>query len=126
MIRVLLVVGAGGALGALARWAVGLAFPHPAGAFPWSTFAINVLGCLLMGVLIVEITEVRRAHPLVRPFAGTGVLGGFTTFSTYATDTDQLVAAGRITTALLYAGATLVVAVVAVAAGSALARRAHR
>lgn len=125
MTRVLLVVAAGGAFGALARWALGLAFPHVPGTFPATTFAINVVGCLLMGALVVEVTEVRQAHPLVRPFAGTGVLGGFTTFSTYATDTDQLLAAGRVGTALAYAAATLVVAVVAVAIGARLARRVH-
>jgi CrcB protein len=82
---VLAVVAAGGALGALARWGVGLALPTHPGALPWPTLAVNVLGCLLMGVLLGVLSR-RRAHPLLRPFAGTGVLGGFTTFSGYAVD----------------------------------------
>jgi CrcB protein len=82
---VLAAVAAGGALGALARWGVGLALPTPPGQPPWPTLGINVLGCLLIGVLLGVLSH-RRAHPLLRPFAATGVLGGFTTFSGYAVD----------------------------------------
>lgn len=78
-------VAAGGALGALARHGAGVALPSP-----WATFAINVVGCLLIGVLLVLVVEWRPAPPLVRPFLGTGVLGGFTTFSTYAVDVHLL------------------------------------
>src|SRR4051795_4579272 len=66
------VVAAGGVLGSLARWAVGLLLPAPPGTFPWATFGINVLGILLMGVLVVLVTEAFAAHPLVRPFLGVG------------------------------------------------------
>ncbi len=65
--------------------------PPPTGAFPWAIFWVNVLGCALIGVLMVLVGEGgRRAHPLVRPFLGVGVLGGFTTFSTYALDFSEL------------------------------------
>jgi Integral membrane protein possibly involved in chromosome condensation len=67
-----------------------------------------VVGCLLIGVLIVAVTEWTVAHPLVRPFLGTGILGGFTTFSTYAVDAEQLLTTGRVTTAVAYLAATLV------------------
>jgi CrcB protein len=117
------VVAAGGVLGSLARWAVGLAVPTPAGTFPWATFGINVLGSLLMGVLVVVVTEVRDAHPLVRPFLGVGVLGGFTTFSTFATDAQVLLAGGHRATALAYVAATVVGAVGACALAVALTRR---
>src|SRR5437763_10088263 len=80
------VIAAGGALGALARYGVSLALPTQPGHFPWGTFAINVVGCALIGVLMVLIMEVWSAHRLLRPFLGVGVLGGFTTFSTYAVD----------------------------------------
>src|SRR5262249_44281722 len=92
---VVAVVAVGGALGACARYALTLAWPTPAGTFPWATFWTNVVGCAVIGVFMVLITEVWAAHRLVRPFFGTGVLGGFTTFSTYAVDTRRLVDAGR-------------------------------
>jgi CrcB protein len=119
---VLAAVSAGGVVGALGRYAAGVAWPHPPGTFPWATFGVNVSGCLLIGVLMVLVTEVWTAHELVRPFLGTGVLGGYTTFSTYEVDVQQLAAAGSAGTALLYLAGTLVAALVAVAAGLGAAR----
>ncbi|MFC5060618.1 fluoride efflux transporter CrcB [Actinomycetospora atypica] len=118
------VVAVGGALGALARWALGVAWPTPPGGFPTTTLGINVVGCLLMGVLVVHVAEVRTAHPLIRPFLGVGVLGGFTTFSTFAYDAHQLLVGGRPGVALAYLAATGVGSVGAAAAGLALAQRA--
>lgn len=119
-------VAAGGVLGALARWAVGLLLPTAAGGFPWATLGVNVLGSLLMGALVVVVTEVRATHPLVRPFLGTGVLGGFTTFSTFAVDAQTLLDAGHAATALAYIGATIAGAVGACALAVALTRRVAR
>lgn len=119
-------IAAGGALGALARHGIGLLLPTAPGAFPAATFGINVLGCLLIGVLLVVVTEVRAAHPLVRPFLATGVLGGFTTFSTYALDARQLLGTGHAVTALGYVAGTLVAAVLATWAGAAVTRRVVR
>jgi CrcB protein len=115
-------VAVGGALGALARWGIGLAWPTPHAGFPAATLVINVVGCLLMGVLVVHVAEVREAHPLVRPFLGVGVLGGFTTFSTFAVDAQQLLAGGRLGVALGYLAATVLGSVGAAALGLALAR----
>ncbi|WP_433800573.1 fluoride efflux transporter CrcB [Actinomycetospora sp. CA-084318] len=115
-------VALGGAIGALARWGLGLAFPTPHGAFPTTTLVINVVGCLLMGVLVVHVAEVRTAHPLVRPFLGVGVLGGFTTFSTFAVDAQQLLAAGHLGTTLGYLAATTLGSVGAAWLGLVLAR----
>lgn len=125
---VLAVISAGGVLGALARYGLATAWPHQQGRFPWATFVTNVSGCLLIGVLMVLITEVWSAHRLLRPFLGTGVLGGYTTFSTYTVDVQRLVAAGAARTALLYLAGTLTAALLAVYAGAALARAAtgHR
>ena len=78
-----LLIAIGGVLGSEARYGLSLALPHPAGAMPWATFLTNVSGCALIGVLMVTITELTSAHRLVRPFVGVGVLGGYTTFSTY-------------------------------------------
>ena len=114
---VLGVISCGGALGALARYGLSVAWPHHAGRFPWATFVTNVSGCLLIGVLMVLVVEAAAAHRLLRPFLGVGVLGGYTTFSTYTVDIQQLVAAGAARTALLYLAGTLLAALAAVYAG---------
>ncbi len=119
---VLAAVAAGGVLGALARHGVSVAWPHPPGAFAWSTWAVNVSGCFLIGVLMV-VLERRAAHrPLARPFLGVGFLGGYTTFSTFVADAQH----ARPAVALAYLGATVVAALLAVAAGAALAERVVR
>lgn len=88
------VVSAGGALGASVRYGLDQAFPTGPGGFPWAIFWVNVSGCLLIGVLMVLVVDVWAGRPLIRPFLGVGVLGGFTTFSTYAVDFQRLVDAG--------------------------------
>jgi CrcB protein len=118
----LAVIAVGGAVGACTRYGLTLWLPHRAGAFPWSTFATNVSGCLLIGVLMVLVSEAWSAHRLVRPFLGTGVLGGYTTFSTYTVETRALLAGGHAGLGLLYLGATLVCALTAVYAGVLLSR----
>jgi CrcB protein len=117
------VVAIGGALGACARFGAGLLWPTAPGAFPWTTLGINVVGCAVMGVFMVVITEIRAAHPLARPFFGTGVLGGFTTFSTYAVDIHSLVQGGHAVAALTYLAATPVLALAAVWIGATVTRR---
>lgn len=123
---VLGVVAAGGVLGALARYGIGVAFPHPPRGFPWATFTINVSGCLLIGVLMVLVSDVWPGHRLLRPFLGTGLLGGYTTFSTYVVDVQHLLAAGAARTALAYLVGTLLAALVAVQVGMAATRWATR
>ncbi|MEU6356236.1 fluoride efflux transporter CrcB [Streptomyces sp. NPDC047072] len=120
---VVAVVALGGALGATARYALALHWPAHPGGFPWATFWTNVVGCAVIGVFMVVITDVWAAHRLVRPFFGTGVLGGFTTFSTYAVDIRKLVDAGHPRTGLAYLAATLLAALTAVWLASAAARR---
>ncbi|MFI1438469.1 CrcB family protein [Streptomyces fructofermentans] len=120
---VVAVVALGGALGAAARYGAALLWPTPPGGFPWTTFWVNVGGCFAIGVLMVLVTEVRTAHRLVRPFLGTGVLGGFTTFSTYALDIRDLADGGHPGTALATLAATLVAALAAVVLGTAATRR---
>ena len=116
-------VAIGGAIGALARWALGLAWPTPAGTFPWATFTINVVGCLLMGILVVVVTESRESHPILRPFFGVGILGGFTTFSSFAVDGQQLIEGGHLATAAAYLLGTALAAVAAAAIGLTVTRR---
>ncbi|MFD4941488.1 fluoride efflux transporter FluC [Streptomyces sp. NPDC058239] len=111
---VVAVVALGGALGACARYGAALLWPTAPGGFPWTTLIVNVVGCAVIGVFMVVISEVWAAHRLVRPFFGTGVLGGFTTFSTYAVDFERLVDGGRARTGLAYLGLTPCAALAAV------------
>ena len=122
-IDVLGAVAAGGALGALAREAVAEAIPRQGAEFPWATLLTNVTGCFLIGVLMVLVIERWPDRHLVRPFFGTGILGGFTTFATYAVESRVLLAAGHFVTAAAYLVGTLVVGLVAVVAGLGLTER---
>ncbi|WP_326836554.1 fluoride efflux transporter CrcB [Amycolatopsis rhabdoformis] len=121
---VLGVIALGGGIGALARYGLAELLPTQPGHFPLATFLINVSGCFLIGVLMVAVTEVWTAHRLVRPFLGVGILGGFTTFSTYVVEIRGLLAPGSAGLAFGYLAGTLVAALLAVAAGMWLARRA--
>jgi CrcB protein len=116
-------VATGGALGAVARWALARALPHDPGQFPWSTLLTNITGCLLIGVVMVLVVEIWPGRPLLRPFCGTGVLGGFTTFSTYVVDTRSLVAAGHAGPAAAYLVGTMAVGLLAVVVGLRVTER---
>ncbi|MFI5768814.1 fluoride efflux transporter CrcB [Streptomyces sp. NPDC051658] len=111
---VVAVVALGGAVGACARYGATLIWPTAPGGFPWTTLVVNVVGCAVIGVFMVVISEVWTAHRLVRPFFGTGVLGGFTTFSTYAVDIQRLIDGDRVRAGLGYLGLTLFAALAAV------------
>ncbi|WP_327354705.1 fluoride efflux transporter CrcB [Streptomyces sp. NBC_01304] len=121
--RTLVAVALGGATGAGARYGASLIWPTPHGTFPWTTLAVNTVGCALMGVLMVALTEGRPRHPLLKPFFGTGVLGGFTTFSTYAVDIERLTDAQQARTALAYLALTLLTALLAVWAAATVTRK---
>lgn len=115
---VLPVVALGGMLGATARYLLATAHPAPAGGIPWATFTINVTGCLLIGVLMVFVVEVGGTHPLLRPFLGVGVLGGYTTFSTYTVETLGLLRHGETAAATAYLLLTALAALFAVTLGA--------
>jgi len=117
---VLAAVAAGGALGAVARYGLTGRWPHSASAFPWVTFVINVSGCLLIGCLMVLVEHLWVGRRLVRPFLGAGVLGGFTTFSSYVLDIQRLLAAGVAGLALVYLAGTVLAALLAVWCGQLL------
>ncbi len=107
------VVALGGAAGALARYGLSEAFPDRADGFPWTIFAINVVGCLLLALLPALAVVVD--HPLLPPLLGTGVLGGFTTLSTYAEQSRALVDGGHAGLAGAYVVGTLAACLLAVA-----------
>ncbi|HEX5969603.1 MAG TPA: fluoride efflux transporter CrcB [Intrasporangium sp.] len=119
---VLGVIAAGGALGAVARYAAGELWPHASDGVPWATLGVNAIGSFLLGLLMFYVTDVWPPRRYVRPFLGVGVLGGFTTFSTYALETRALLAHGRVVSALGYLVGTLVLALGAVVAGALVGR----
>ena len=122
-LSVLTTIAAGGAVGATARQLVGEAWPSARGTFPWGTFLINVSGSLLIGILIAVLAHVPLQHRLLRPFLGVGVLGGFTTFSSYAVQSYDLVTSGHPLVAVVYLGGTVLTALLAVVTGVLLVRR---
>ena len=120
---VLGVIALGGALGSLARYGLQRAVPHddPA-SFAWATFVTNVLGCLLIGLLMWFVLEVWGARRYARPFLGVGLLGGFTTFSTYAVEAQGMARADAWGTAGVYVAVSVVLGLLAVRGGYWLGR----
>ncbi len=119
----LLLVMAGGGIGAGARHLVNVAFMRVAGpGFPWSTLFINIAGCFAMGVFIEVLARRFAASNELRLFVATGVLGGFTTFSAFSLDFAVLWQRGALAAAFAYLLASLVGSLVAVFLGLYLAR----
>ncbi|MCB7135825.1 FluC/FEX family fluoride channel [Cellulosimicrobium marinum] len=124
------VVAAGGAVGTTVRAALESAWPAADGTWPWTTFAINVVGSFVLGALLETLVrsgpdEGRRRA--VRLGCGTGVLGGFTTYSTFVVEVERLAAGGDVALGVAYAATSVVLGVVAAVAGivsaGAVARR---
>jgi len=114
-----LAVSAGGVLGALGRYGFGEVVDDT--SWPWSTLVVNGSGCLLIGILMVLITEFWPGQRVLRPFLVVGVLGGYTTFSTATVEVQQLVEHDQPGLGLLYLAGTLLTALLAVLAGSGMA-----
>ena len=111
MIKSLLLVGTGGALGCIARYAVSMLFAHFAISGHWATLLVNVVGSFLIGLAIPLLSN--GAHL----FAVVGFCGGFTTFSTFSSQAVQLFQAGERVTAAVYIAASLVVSIALVLLG---------
>ena len=126
--RLVAVVAVGGAVGTAARWALTQAVGTSASGWPTATFVENLLGSFLLGALLEALlrhgSESRRGR-LVRLGAGTGVLGGFTTFSSLAIEMERLIAGGQVTMSLIYGALSVVLGLLACVAGIALAARHH-
>ena len=114
----------GGGVGAALRYAVGLWIDARTGpGFPWGTFAVNVSGCFAIGVIATLADEHAWISPTARLLLVPGLLGGFTTFSTFGLETWQLVEDGRHMLAVTNAGASVAVGLAAVVAGIRLTRQ---
>jgi CrcB protein len=121
-----LLAALGGALGALARWAVATALPHAPGAWPWATLVVNLTGCLAIGALLAILLARFPDSPWLRPFLAVGILGGYTTYSTFAVDVVQLTRSGHGLLALAYVLVSVVGGVLAVVLGLLAGRAAVR
>jgi CrcB protein len=117
----LLVIALGGILGAEARYGLSRWVTHRPGTMPWSTVLINVVGAALIGALM-SVVDRGGAPRLLRPFVGVGILGGFTTFSTFAVDIDVLLNDGRVGVAVGYLALSVAGCFVAVSVGYRLMR----
>ena len=118
-----LAVAAGGALGALARYSIDRAIERRVvSVFPWSIFTINVTGCLLIGIVIAALVDRHRAPIWLRLGLTVGVLGGYTTFSTFGQETLDLIRGNQLGVAALYSLGSLAVGVSAVYLGLLIGR----
>lgn len=115
--KVLGAIAVGGVIGAEARYGIAGAMAHRAGAFAWATLVTNLIGSLLIGVLMAWLAGRPRTPSLARPFLGVGILGGFTTFSTYAVDLRVMLGHHHRGAAAAYLLLTLAGGIVAVVVG---------
>ncbi len=121
--KTILYVALGGALGAVARYLLGMiALQLSSGHWPWGNFSANVLGSVGLGILIAALSLSWSPSTEVRAFLVVGLFGGFTTFSAFSFETILLFERGREDLAVLYVGATLVAAIGGLFAGMRLTR----
>jgi len=121
--RRIVAIAAGGALGTLARYGVERAVVVSATGFPWATFAVNIAGSLLLGVILTVVAERWPPTRYVRPFAAIGFCGGFTTFSTFTVEAVRRTQLGHPVVAIIYLLASLAAGVAAAGLGILLAHR---
>lgn len=118
-----LAVAIGGALGALSRYIVDRYIEaREFGVFPWATFTINVSGCFLVGLVIATLVDRHETPAWLRIGLVMGVLGGYTTFSTFSQETVDLLDEGRIAMGLTYAVGSVTLGVLGVLVGSRLGK----
>ena len=120
----LVAIAAGGAIGALLRYWMSTAVQGRTGSvFPYGTLTVNVVGSLLIGFLYIWLIERMAAGPAVRAFLLVGVLGAFTTFSTFSIETLNLMESGQLGKALVNVLASVIVCVGAAGLGVLAARQ---
>ena len=120
--RAVAAVALGGALGAPARYGIALAVHITPGTFPWGTFWINVTGSFALGLFLAVVLRRFPSARYLRPFVASGFLGSYTTYSTFAVETDLLIRNGRTGTAAAYVAASVGVGLTAGWLGGRLGR----
>ena len=117
-LTILLMVAIGGALGSALRYVVASTIQSAAwGGYPWGIFIVNITGGLAMGV-IVELAALKISmSPEMRAFLTTGILGGYTTFSTFSLDSVLLIERGAYASAAVYIVGSAALSILAVFAG---------
>jgi len=115
----------GGAVGSGLRELVAVLLPSHAGQFPWATFAVNVVGCLLLGYLLTRLQERLPVSAYRRSLLGTGLCGALTTFSAFELELQQALEHGAVGIAILYCAASLAAGFLGLALGTAIVRRAR-
>lgn len=119
----LFLVALGGAVGAVCRYCLGNIISKALGSgFPYGTFIINIVGCLCMGFFMTMIVERQLLPPIWRLFLCVGLLGGFTTFSSFGYEFLQLLIKGEIVNGFIYAGSSLFLGLMAAALGCYVAK----
>ncbi|MDH4353603.1 MAG: fluoride efflux transporter CrcB [Actinomycetota bacterium] len=116
-------VAAGGAAGAVLRYACGAAVPWQPPSFPWATLSVNLVGCFAIGVALVALTEVVAGPGWLRLAIAPGFLGGFTTFSAFAVESVRLADAGAAGAAAGYIAVSVLAGLVLVRIGAVATRR---
>lgn len=123
MIKTLVFVALGGAVGASCRYVAGVLATHlGSGTFPWGTFTVNVTGSFLLGTLAAIMTFSWSPSPELRAFLVVGLLGGFTTFSAFSLDVALLIEKDRLALAAMYLCGTVLLSVAGLFAGLKLTR----
>lgn len=122
MIKELLIVGTGSCLGGMARYGASLALRSLCHGFPWATLTVNILGCLLIGILSGAMGRCPNQSLQTNLFFAVGFCGGFTTFSTFSKESLSLLQAGNYTAFALYAVGSVMLGIAAVAIGFAIAK----
>ncbi len=121
--REIAAIFAGGALGTLARAALAEAFPHPATAWPWPTFTVNIVAAFLLGYFVTRLQERLPLSSYRRPLLGTGLCGGLSTFSTMQVEILKMIEAHAWGLAVAYAAASIVAGYAAIYLATAIVRR---
>jgi fluoride exporter len=121
-VAIALAIGVGGVVGAIARYSVALGLSTQSRGFPWSTFVVNLTGSALLGFVLVLLIEQFPRGRLARPMIGTGLIGAYTTFSTFEVDAITLLRAGHAATAIIYLVASVIAGLAAVWLGVTSAR----
>lgn len=120
MLKNLLLVGLGGAIGSMLRYTAGLLID--ARSFPWPAFVVNIIGSFVIGLVFAMSTRDEAFLNNWKLFLGTGICGGFTTFSAFSLDNMELLQSGKVGLAFIYIAVSILLGIAAVFFGYQMMR----